>query len=156
MEQVGRVVPADGAKPVVAEVQPGEGRQLLGVRVWQVREVGAEEYLAAKSELTQAGAVMGTPAYMSPEQFLGQPVDGRSDLFSCGVVLYQFLTGEKPFTGTTTTIMYKVLQEEPLAPSKLNVGLPGAFDDVMKKAIAKSPGDRYATAQEFAEDLLEA
>ena len=103
-----------------------------------------------KSELTQAGAVIGTPSYMSPEQFLGQPVDGRSDLFSCGVVLYQFLTGEKPFTGTTTTIMYKVLQEEPLAPSKLNVGLPGAFDAVMKKAIAKSPGDRYQTAAEFA------
>ena len=103
-----------------------------------------------KSELTQAGAVMGTPQYMSPEQFLGQPVDGRSDLFSCGVVLYQFLTGEKPFTGNTTTIMYKVLQEEPLAPSKLNVGLPGAFDSVMKKAIAKSPAERYQTAAEFA------
>lgn len=103
-----------------------------------------------KSELTQAGAVMGTPQYMSPEQFLGQPVDGRSDLFSCGVVLYQFLTGEKPFTGNTTTIMYKVLQEEPLAPSKLNVGLPGAFDSVMQKAIAKNPGERYQTAAEFA------
>lgn len=103
-----------------------------------------------KSELTQAGAVMGTPQYMSPEQFLGQPVDGRSDLFSCGVVLYQFLTGEKPFTGNTTTIMYKVLQEEPLAPSKLNVGLPGAFDSVMKKAIAKNPAERYQTAAEFA------
>ncbi len=103
-----------------------------------------------KSELTQAGAVMGTPAYMSPEQFLGQQVDGRSDLFSCGVVLYQFLTGEKPFTGTTTTIMYKVLQEEPLAPSKLNVGLPGAFDAVMKRAIAKSPDQRFQTAAEFA------
>jgi predicted Ser/Thr protein kinase len=103
-----------------------------------------------KSELTQAGAVMGTPQYMSPEQFLGQPVDGRSDLFSCGVVLYQFLTGEKPFTGNTTTIMYKVLQEEPLAPSKLNVGLPGAFDSVMQKAIAKSPGERFQTAAEFA------
>lgn len=102
-----------------------------------------------KSELTQAGAVMGTPSYMSPEQFLGQPVDGRSDLFSCGVVLYQFLTGEKPFTGTTTTIMYKVLQEEPLAPSTLNVGLPGAFDAVMKKAIAKSPDQRYQTGAEF-------
>lgn len=102
-----------------------------------------------KSELTQAGAVIGTPSYMSPEQFLGQPVDGRSDLFSCGVVLYQFLTGEKPFTGTTTTIMYKVLQEEPLAPSKLNVGLPGAFDEVMRKAIAKNPADRYQTAAEF-------
>ncbi|HJQ64361.1 MAG TPA: serine/threonine-protein kinase, partial [Burkholderiales bacterium] len=63
------------------------------------------------SELTQAGTMLGTPAYMSPEQFLGQPVDGRSDIFSCGVMLYQFLTGEKPFTGTVTTIMHKVLKE---------------------------------------------
>jgi serine/threonine-protein kinase len=102
-----------------------------------------------KSELTQAGAVIGTPSYMSPEQFLGQPVDGRSDLFSCGVILYQFLTGEKPFTGNTTTIMYKVLQEEPLAPTTLNVGLPGAFDEVMRKAIAKNPDQRFQTAAEF-------
>lgn len=102
-----------------------------------------------KSELTQAGTVMGTPSYMSPEQFLGQTVDGRSDLFSCGVVLYQFLTGEKPFTGNTTTIMYKVLQEEPLAPSMLNVALPNAFDEVVKKAIAKKPGDRFQTAADF-------
>ena len=102
-----------------------------------------------KSELTQAGAVMGTPSYMSPEQFLGQPVDGRSDLFSCAVVLYQFLTGEKPFTGNTTTIMYKVLQEEPLSPCTLNVALPGAFDAVMKKAIAKNPDQRFQTAAEF-------
>jgi eukaryotic-like serine/threonine-protein kinase len=103
-----------------------------------------------KSELTQAGTVMGTPSYMSPEQFLGQTVDGRSDLFSCGVVLYQFLTGEKPFTGNTTTIMYKVLQEEPLAPSMLNVALPTVFDAVVKKAIAKNPGERYQSAADFA------
>ena len=103
-----------------------------------------------KSELTQAGTVMGTPSYMSPEQFLGQPIDGRSDLFSCGVILYQFLTGEKPFTGTTTTIMYKVLREEPLAPSVLNVTVPGAFDAVVKKAMAKSPDQRFQTAAEFA------
>ena len=106
-----------------------------------------------KSELTQAGTVMGTPSYMSPEQFLGQPVDGRSDLFSCGVILYQFLTGEKPFTGTTSTIMYKVLREEPLAPSVLNVTIPGAFDAVVKKAMAKSPDQRYQTAGEFAEAI---
>ena len=106
-----------------------------------------------KSELTQAGTVMGTPSYMSPEQFLGQLVDGRSDLFSCGVILYQFLTGEKPFTGTTSTIMYKVLREEPLAPSVLNVTIPGAFDAVVKKAMAKSPDQRYQTAGEFAEAI---
>ena len=106
-----------------------------------------------KSELTQVGTVMGTPAYMSPEQFMGQPVDGRSDIFSCGVILYQFLTGEKPFTGNSTTIMYKVLHEEPLAPSLLNVALPASFDAVVKKAMAKNPGERYQTAQEFAQAI---
>ncbi|MGQ0523472.1 MAG: serine/threonine-protein kinase [Betaproteobacteria bacterium] len=102
------------------------------------------------SELTQAGTMLGTPAYMSPEQFLGQTVDGRSDIFSCGVILYQFLTGEKPFTGTITTIMHKVLKEEPLPPSTLNVTLPPAWDAVVKKAMAKNPADRYQTAAEFA------
>jgi serine/threonine-protein kinase len=102
------------------------------------------------SELTQAGTMLGTPAYMSPEQFLGQPVDGRSDIFSCGVILYQFLTGEKPFTGTITTIMHKVLKEEPLPPSTLNVTLPPAWDAVVKKAMAKNPVERFQSAAEFA------
>jgi serine/threonine protein kinase len=106
-----------------------------------------------KSELTQVGTVMGTPAYMSPEQFMGQAVDGRSDIFSCGVILYQFLTGEKPFTGNATTIMFKVLHEEPLAPSMLNTTLPAAFDAVVKKAMAKKPEERYQSAQEFAQAI---
>ena len=105
------------------------------------------------SELTQAGTILGTPAYMSPEQFMGQTVDGRSDLFSCGVILYQFLTGEKPFTGNATTIMYKVLREEPLPPSTLNLTLPAAWDAVVKKAIAKVPADRFQTAKEFADAI---
>ena len=103
-----------------------------------------------KSELTQVGTLMGTPTYMSPEQFMGQTVDGRSDLFSCGVILYQFLTGEKPFAGNNTTIMYKVLHEEPLAPSMLNVALPPAFDAVVKKAMAKNPDQRFQDAAAFA------
>ena len=102
------------------------------------------------SNLTQAGAVLGTPAYMSPEQFMGQTVDGRSDLFSAGVILYQFLTGDKPFTGTLTTIMHKVLKEEPPAPSELNVQVPRPFDALMKQALAKRPEERFQTAQEFA------
>ena len=77
------------------------------------------------SELTQVGTVLGTPAYMSPEQILGLPVDGRSDLFSVGVILYQFLTGERPFTGDATITMRKVLEEEPLPPSRFNVQIPG-------------------------------
>ena len=67
------------------------------------------------SNLTQAGTVMGTPSYMSPEQIQGLPVDGRSDLFSAGVILYQFLTGERPFAGSSTTTMQKVLKEDPHA-----------------------------------------
>jgi serine/threonine-protein kinase len=102
------------------------------------------------SNLTQAGAVLGTPAYMSPEQFMGQTIDGRSDLFSAGVLLYQLLTGDKPFTGTLTTIMHKVLKEEPPAPSELNVQAPRQFDALVRRALAKRPEERFQTAQEFA------
>ncbi|MBX3676007.1 MAG: serine/threonine protein kinase [Rhodocyclaceae bacterium] len=102
------------------------------------------------SNLTQAGSVLGTPSYMSPEQFMGQTVDGRSDLFSAGVILYQFLTGEKPFTGALTTIMHKVLKEEPAAPSELNVQVPRPLDALMRKALAKRPDERFQSGREFA------
>jgi serine/threonine-protein kinase len=102
------------------------------------------------SNLTQAGSVLGTPSYMSPEQFMGQTVDGRSDLFSAGVILYQFLTGEKPFTGALTTIMHKVLKEEPPAPSALNVQVPRPFDTLVRKALAKRPDERFQNGREFA------
>lgn len=101
------------------------------------------------SNLTQAGTVMGTPSYMSPEQFMGQTVDGRSDLFSAGVVLYQLLTGEKPFTGALTTIMHKVLKEDPPWPSVLNVHVSPRIDAVVKRAMAKRPEDRFQSAAEF-------
>ena len=101
------------------------------------------------SNLTQAGSVLGTPSYMSPEQFMGQTVDGRSDLFSAGVILYQFLTGEKPFTGALTTIMHKVLKEEPAAPSALNVQVPRPFDALIRKALAKRPDERFQNGREF-------
>jgi len=102
------------------------------------------------SNLTQAGSVLGTPSYMSPEQFMGQTVDGRSDLFSAGVILYQFLTGEKPFTGALTTIMHKVLKEEPPAPSALNVQVPRPFDALIRKALAKRADERFQNGREFA------
>jgi tRNA A-37 threonylcarbamoyl transferase component Bud32 len=108
------------------------------------------------SSLTQDGSVMGTPSYMSPEQILGLPVDGRSDLFSAAVILYQFLTGERPFAGSSTTTMQKVLKEDPLPPSTLNVQLPEAIDAVVRKALAKRPEERYQTASEFAGALRSA
>jgi len=101
------------------------------------------------SSLTQVGTVLGTPSYMSPEQIMGLPVDGRSDLFSAGVILYQFLTGERPFAGSATTTMQKVLKEEPLPPSTLNVQILPEMDAVMRKALAKRPDERYQTAREF-------
>ncbi|WP_051079202.1 serine/threonine-protein kinase [Methyloversatilis thermotolerans] len=105
------------------------------------------------SNLTQAGTVMGTPSYMSPEQFMGQTVDGRSDLFSAGVVLYQMLTGEKPFTGALTTIMHKVLKEDPPWPSVLNVHVSPRVDAVVRRAMAKRPEDRFGSAHEFRQAL---
>ncbi len=105
------------------------------------------------SNLTQVGAVMGTPSYMSPEQIMGLPVDGRSDLFSAGVILYQFLTGERPFAGSATTTMQKVLKEDPLPPSSLNVQAPAGMDAIVRKALAKRPEDRFQTAREFSDAL---
>jgi len=105
------------------------------------------------SELTQVGTLLGTPSYMSPEQIQGLPIDGRSDLFSVGVILYQFLTGERPFTGSSTITMRKVLEENPLPPSRFNVQLPGVMDAVVRKALEKRADDRYQTADEFAEAL---
>ena len=108
------------------------------------------------SNLTQAGTVMGTPSYMSPEQIQGLPVDGRSDLFSAGVILYQFLTGERPFAGSSTTTMQKVLKEDPMPPSQLNVQVMPEMDAVVRRALAKRPDDRYQTAREFADAVTAA
>jgi serine/threonine-protein kinase len=108
------------------------------------------------SNLTQVGTVVGTPNYMSPEQIMGMPVDGRTDLFAAGVILYQFLTGERPFAGSTATTMQKVLKEEPLPPSTLNVQLHAAIDAVVKKALAKRPEERFQTAAEFSRALADA
>ncbi len=103
------------------------------------------------SELTQAGATMGTPNFMSPEQCMGQRVDGRSDLFSAGVVLYQLLTGEKPFDGPSiASILQKIITVEPLPPSQLNMMIPVEFDAVISKALAKRPAERFPSVVEFA------
>jgi tRNA A-37 threonylcarbamoyl transferase component Bud32 len=103
------------------------------------------------SNLTETGAVLGTPAYMSPEQFLGLPVDARSDIFSLGVMLYQMLTGDRPFSGSPSTIMQKVLRQDPVEPSVLNPTLSAAWDTLIKRVLAKKPHDRLQSAREFAE-----
>ena len=105
------------------------------------------------SNLTETGALLGTPAYMSPEQFLGLPVDARSDIFSAGVMLYQMLTGDRPFTGSPSTIMQKVLRQDPVEPSVLNPTLSASWDMLVKRALAKKPDDRLQSARQFAHCL---
>jgi hypothetical protein len=105
------------------------------------------------SNLTDTGAMLGTPAYMSPEQFLAMPVDERSDIFSAGVIFYELLTGDKPFTGSVTTIMQKVLRQEPIEPSVLNPLIAAAWDVVVKRAMAKKPEARFSSARQFSETI---
>ncbi len=103
------------------------------------------------SSMTQAGTVLGTPAYMSPEQFMGQVVDARTDIYSSGVVLYQLLTGERPFEGGMSAIMHKALNTDPPLPSQMSVTCPTAFDGVVRKAMAKRPEERFQSAAAFLE-----
>ncbi len=111
----------------------------------------------AKLSTTQAttvGAVVGTPAYMSPEQITGDRLTGASDQFSMAVVLYQVLTGEQPFSGDNpTTMMYRIIHKAPVPPRQLNGSLPEAVDAVLLRAMAKNPEERYPSCTDLAEAL---
>lgn len=112
---------------------------------------------ADRTHAERTQTVVGTPAYMSPEQIQGHRVDGRTDIFSAGIILYQLLTGKRPFTGEGTwTIQKQIIQDEPPTPSSLNVAVSPELDRVVAKALAKRPEDRYSTAREFAQALRNA
>src|SRR5688572_4906467 len=109
------------------------------------------------AERTQAGTMVGTPAYMSPEQITGGNIDKRTDVFSAGIILYQFLTGEKPFTGGGAwTIAKKIIQEDPPLPSSLNNAITLYFDAVVNKALSKTPETRFQSAKDFGAALKRA
>ncbi|MBC7803623.1 MAG: serine/threonine protein kinase, partial [Candidatus Parcubacteria bacterium] len=106
------------------------------------------------SERSAVGTMVGTPAFMSPEQIQGGKIDRRTDLFSAGVVLYQLLTGEQPFTGAGAwTVAKKIMQDDPPRPSAVALSVSPAFDAIVNKALAKSQADRYSSAREFAAAL---
>ncbi len=103
---------------------------------------------------TQTAHVIGTPSYMSPEQIKGQAVDGRTDVFSLGVVFYELLTGTRPFPGDSiTAVIYKVVNEEPIAPRELDGSIHPGLSAIAHRALAKSPWARFQSCREFAEAL---
>ncbi|MBC7229958.1 MAG: Stk1 family PASTA domain-containing Ser/Thr kinase [Actinobacteria bacterium] len=105
--------------------------------------------------MTQTGMVMGTPQYISPEQAQGLAVDGRSDIYSLGVVLYEMLTGRVPFDDPNpVTVTYRQVREDPIPPSVIDPEIPATLEAVVMKAMAKNPANRYQTAQEMKADLL--
>jgi CHASE2 domain-containing sensor protein/tRNA A-37 threonylcarbamoyl transferase component Bud32 len=107
---------------------------------------------AVDSTLTKTGSVMGTPAYMSPEQASGYHIDGRSDIFSLGVILYELLTGRRPFSGDTfPSLMFAIIKEDPNPPSLLDPHISPAWDAIVMKALAKNRDERYPTAKDFAQ-----
>jgi serine/threonine-protein kinase len=108
-------------------------------------------------QMTQAGAMMGTPSYMSPEQIMGEPVDGRADQFALALIAYEVLTGEKPFTGdNTATLIYRICREDPAPARRLNPTLGPEVDRVLQRALAKLPDQRYGTCSEFVAELQKA
>jgi beta-lactam-binding protein with PASTA domain/tRNA A-37 threonylcarbamoyl transferase component Bud32 len=124
---------------------------LIGERL-KVTDFGIAR--AGASQMTEAGSIMGTAQYLSPEQARGAPVTASSDLYSVGIVLYEMLTGKVPFTGDSAIeIAMKHLNEVPKPPSKIRPEIPPDLDQVVLRALSKAPEDRYQTAEEFAEDL---
>jgi CHASE2 domain-containing sensor protein/tRNA A-37 threonylcarbamoyl transferase component Bud32 len=108
------------------------------------------------TSLTKSNVAMGTPHYISPEQLEGKPADKRSDIFSLGVVIYELLTGQKPFQGENiSSLMYRILNQEPVPPSSVDDKSPAIFDRVVSKAMAKNPDERYQNAEEITKVMQE-
>jgi len=131
-------------KPANILVTPTGRIKLTDFGVARLRDLG----------LTRVSAIIGTPAFMAPEQFKGGALDGRADLFACGVLLFMLLAGRRPFSGAPAAVMHQILHEEPPLLSEAAGGVVGsAFDAVVARALAKRPDDRFATAAEMRDAL---
>ena len=126
------------------------------IRVTENDQVKLVDFGVARfaSQVSGSDRVLGTPAYLSPEQIEGQKQDGRSDLFSLGVVLYEMLTGVRPFAGNSLgEVCAQILTAEPIPPSKRNPAVPAAFDRIVARCLAKNPEERYQSGNDLARAL---
>ncbi len=120
----------------------------------KLTDFGVARVANANQDRTMPGTLVGTPSYMSPEQILGLAVGSRADIFAAGVILYQFLTGKRPFAGGGPFgVQRKIVQDEPEPPSHANPSVPPGFDLIISRALAKQPENRYENAAAFAADL---
>ena len=117
----------------------------------KITDFGIAKIMAQGAMRTMS--IMGTPSYMSPEQVTGGEIDARADIFSLGILIYLMLVGEKPFAGDTAAVMFKIVYEDPVTPSKINPKLTSADDYVVLRCLAKDRAKRYSSARELLDDL---
>ncbi len=134
------------------DIKPANIILMRSGRIVKITDFGIAQI--PTSEKTGDGTLLGSPRYMSPEQVQSKVVDGRSDVFSLGIVLYEMLTGHPPFTGDDlSTILYNIMNFEPAPPSSINEGVPEPFDRIVMRALSKRPAERYQSARDLAADL---
>ena len=166
---IGKELPADRALDIAAQVADGLGyahrhdvvhRDIKPANIMILRDgrVKITDFGIARMRTvevrTQTGVVLGSPRYLSPEQVLGKHFDGRADIFSLGVIIYEAVTGQTPFNGAdVNSLLFQIVNFMPPPPSSLNPALPPMLDLIIAKALAKSADERYASTAELAADL---
>src|SRR4029453_10541672 len=134
-------------KPANIMIEPGDRVKVTDFGIAKVTDSG--------DHLTMTGSLLGTPSYMSPEQARGTALDGRSDLFAVGAILYEMLTGTKAFRGESITgLIFKIITEEPRPIEEVDPDTPPEMARIIKRALAKAPEIRYQSGRELADDLL--